>query len=1060
MNSANEKNFPLLTCVREALESPLPQTPRRVDPTVAVVITVEDDLTYFPQTFSAVLKQSVLPAVLIVADVGAHEEQVRRFTLSIPGVPRKDGLSSSQSMEIQIVPALGAVSFGDAVSKGVAAGSLRSTTAYLWLFHDDSRPLEASALETLLETDRNSPGARVVGTKQVDWEAQSLHDVGYFLSKNRRRASLVVDGEEDQDQYDDREDVYGVSLAGALVSLQTWMNLSGTDPWYGTFGESTDFGRRVYLSGGRVIVDPKVVVAHRRARFCGVRDIQDGTALEEGETPKNSYATVVASRDRFAASELAVWKQPFSWLWSVVRAIGVFVAYLFAKKPYEAVCELVAPWRGLIHFPQLVAARSRLRSLPTSERDRFASLTVSTARMRDWKQRIEAHSAEGTAVLLSPLAQQHLRTLAQRRRRWVALLVLAGLALGVSMYWSLLGGIFSGSSIYSALLAPTAASLSTVAKSATTMWSFSYQLGAPAAPMPFNLVLLVLSAITGGHLATGIGIFTLLSPALMMVTFWALAGVFTRSNPLRFAMALLWGVIPGFCGIYQNAHLPMLVVFVFLPLSFYLVFRAVGMYAVDEPRRARSSIQASAIAGLSMSFVALSEPQLILPFFVVFAVFLIMVRRHRAMLLLMPLPSIIVLMPTFFSVLIHFSEGWWRQLFVDSTVVDQTFQGSPGNNALFTRIADIVSSQLTAFSMSGSWQVIAMGVLLIVLAVLVAAGIVSLFVPSALRLSRMAWIILAAGGVLGMVSPRIAIGLDSNVPVASSVLPAMAFMAVGLLLAACAMTGRGNSHFLDTSRGTVAADAGAGAGTDATDTTVSGSESGTRSESAVHLHTGLMGFLHSALCVVVLVGIAAGMSVGAANWNENSTVAVANASAFPIIAEDDLASREGARIFALSSSDAASVNYTVMRTSTGDLVDANATTQIQGMLSDDPQEDQLQQIAARLLASNDDEAVSDLATLGFVGIYVPGSDVSSRANLVAHITASEGTEQVVNNDKGLYVRLTTIGEASSQSIDITGEKESYGDPLRKLWITLVCLIVVIYLIVAIPRTRHLGQEEA
>ncbi|RIY23957.1 glycosyltransferase family 2 protein, partial [Gardnerella vaginalis] len=97
-----------------------------------------------------------------------------------------------------------------------------------------------------------------------------LHNVGMYAWKHRVH-SLTVEGEPDQEQYDFRGDVYSVSLAGALVSLSAWQTMRGTQPWLTTFEESNDFCRRVILSGGRVVVVPKARIAHRRARFDGIR---------------------------------------------------------------------------------------------------------------------------------------------------------------------------------------------------------------------------------------------------------------------------------------------------------------------------------------------------------------------------------------------------------------------------------------------------------------------------------------------------------------------------------------------------------------------------------------------------------------------------------------------------------------------------------------------------------------------------------------------------------------------------------------------------------------------
>ncbi|MCI1983848.1 MAG: glycosyltransferase family 2 protein [Bifidobacteriaceae bacterium] len=1039
MNEKNPKSPVTLRSVLAESVAAVARTPRQVNAGVAAVITVESDLAYLPRTLDAVLSQTVLPAVLIIADSSSNAAEkgsaayTERLSVPVRGAARNnDRRPVELPIEICVVPTPHATSFGDAVGAAISGGTLRSTTSLLWLLHDDSRPVSEHSLEMLLEADRNSPGAKLIGAKQVEWDDTSaLQNVGYYITGNHQRANLSVDGEEDQDQYNDRQDVFGVSLAGSLVSLSTWMNLSGTDAWYGTFGEGLDFARRVYLSGGRVVVAPRVVVAHRRARLSGVRT-REGRPIE-ADGPRSAYSEAVTARDKFASSEVPVWEKPFLWIWHVLTGLGRFVMNLFAKKPYEAVCELVAPWRSLVRTPQSLAAHMRLRSFPRGDRARFSSLVTSRAQLTEWRARRKVFAAQRNRVVFGPLAVEHFRSLRRRRTAWILLLVLLGVGMSMAMSWQQLGGIFSGLSLYSSILAPSAAGYATLVKTATTMWSFSSGLGTAAAPLPFGLVLVVLSVLTGGHVSLAISLFFLCAPALGMVSFWALAGVVTRSNPLRFASSLLWGVLPGVLGLYQTANLPMLVVFVFLPLSFFFVFRAVGMYAVDAPRRAYSSIQAAALAGLSMTFVALSEPQLVVPFFLIFAVFLVIVRTHRAMLLLMPLPSIIALMPTFFSVLLHVREGLWRQVFADATTPDVTLSGSPSAQSFLSRFGSLFSS---AFGVSSGASKVLAAIVACGILIAVACAVIALFIPSGLRMSRMAWTVAAAGAVLGFIAPRVAIGLDSDVSVAASILPAASFLSLGVLMAACAVTGRNDGAF-----------------------------SVSVKEIADHRSHAGMRFAKVSrplLAVVMTLSAAAGVGMVGATWTSHSTVGVMSSEGLPIIASEDLAENDGARVLGLYADTSNHIDYSVMRTPAGDLIDANATTQVADMLATGDAskgtEAQLRAIAAKLLASNDNASIASLAKLGFSGIYIPASTSTPRSNLAAHVTASDGTEQVVDNSSGLYVRLTGV-EQGTQHIATAGEMASYSDPLRKVWLVLLGVVTLAYLIVAIPRSRTFVQEE-
>ena len=126
---------------------------------------------------------------------------------------------------------------------------------------------------------------------------------------------------------------------------------------------------------------------------------------------------------------------------------------------------------------------------------------------------------------------------------------------------------------------------------------------------------------------------------LSALSFWALAGVFTRSDVVRVLGGLLWASTGIMFGWYAQANMPMLTVMVFLPAAFAFVFRAVGMYHTEDPLKPRTSVQAAAIAALCFIPVVAAEPQLLFALIVVFLMFLLFVRRKRAMLLLIPVPA-------------------------------------------------------------------------------------------------------------------------------------------------------------------------------------------------------------------------------------------------------------------------------------------------------------------------------------------------------------------------------------------------------------------------------------
>ena len=199
----------------------------------------------------------------------------------------------------------------------------------LWTLHDDSRPADDRCFETLLDAWRNTPTAALLGAKQLDWQAKNLHNVGLYAG-HHDVVSLVVDGEPDQEQYDGRQDVLSVSLSGALVPLATLRAFEGADPWFGTFAESTDLCRRICLGGGRVVVVPQARIAHRRARFEGIRS-KNGRPVEDEDGRIDPYLAVREANAKYAYTDMHRSWWPLLWLWSIIQSLGLAVLCLARK---------------------------------------------------------------------------------------------------------------------------------------------------------------------------------------------------------------------------------------------------------------------------------------------------------------------------------------------------------------------------------------------------------------------------------------------------------------------------------------------------------------------------------------------------------------------------------------------------------------------------------------------------------------------------------------------------------------------------------------------------------
>ena len=1025
------------TTVRRIVADALASRPyshsQSVENAVAAVITVERDLRFLPDTLAAVLGQSVLPGAIVIADCsgGTAQPVDLSFEVVSAGSEPLDRFPEATSVSVQLVRAQGARSFGEAVSRALDYAHLDYSTQMLWLLHDDSRPADPRCLEQLVEAWRNTPGASIIGAKQLDWSGDNLHNVGAYACGHGIH-TLVVDGEPDQEQYDTRTDVFCVSLAGALAPLDLIRSSRGITGWFTTYAEGADLCRRICRSGGRVVVAPRARIAHRRARFEGVRTRSGESADGNGVNPS---MRVIGAWRRYRYTDIAMPLWPLAWVWSLVAAVVLALRRCAAKQPYEALCELVMPWWALIGLASGVRARRAVAVQSVVARKRLAVLTVSRDQLARWRERERALREQRDTVLLSPLVRSHLRM--RMTRRWSLAAAMAAVACGVVMAldWPLLRAAFGGGSLSSAQWLPTNISFGGLAEAATTQWVWGVGTGVAAPPAPWLWVLLGASVFTGGHVAAATSLVFFLSAPLAALSFWALAGVFTRSDAVRVITGLMWVALALALGLYSNANLPMLTVMVFLPAAFAFTFRAVGLYHTEDRMHPHRSVQAAAAAALCYMPVVAAEPQLLLPLVATFLVFLVFVPRHRPMLLLMPLPAALLVAPTLVNVVRHMGAGEWRQLFGDMTLPTTASNRHPA--AL--NLVDVVRRAFAlpeGSGLTGLSSDLFAAATLAVLAVVALLSLVALMLPFALRASRMMWVVIVAGAALSLASARVAVAVDVEGAVAGSVEPGLVLALLGALSCVCLVAGGAVPRFVELRESSIDA--------------AEASRVERRTKSAERVRHGFIVAGRVLLCLVLACGVVAWGGL-AATRHAAGSVYVSD-SGLPMVATDALERVPNQRILALDAESRTDVSYAVMHTSRGDLVDSSPAWRARAAVGQSDANDvRIGALAARLLSNSDSAAIDELVSLGFGGLFVV-TDGAGSDQLATNITASDGTQNVVTDTDGTYYRLTAA-QGNTIGVDTAHLDAMRRSPWRAAWLMSLGVVTLLYLLVAAPR-RH------
>ncbi|MEG3614529.1 glycosyltransferase [Isoptericola haloaureus] len=650
--------------VHDVAPDPVTGVPARQSVTVAAVVVTRGRTPFLPDTLDAVAAQVRAPQDVVVVDVDAAPSTGQHPDLRLG--------------DRHFVGAAGSRTLGEAVDHALTTLGLEDTT-WLWILHDDSAPAP-DALAALLRAVEHSAAVAVAGCKQRRWPLDEdgnpltpdpdrpglLVEVGYTVSPLGRRMTGIDDSEIDQGQHDAREDVLAVGLAGALVRRSVWSELDGTDPELGRFGDSLDLCRRARLAGHRVVVVPDAVVHHAQASLRGLR------GPRSHRTRGSRDASAYARRRSQLYARLVTVPLPLLPLALVALIVWapVAAAYRLAlTRPAEARDELVAPVVTVLRVVPLVRGRrraARTRAMPRRVlRPLQAGWRDVAARRRDARlTRAETHRSRRS---LTDLERAELHALARRRRAGLAVVLTATVLLALVTFGPWQGVLADGGRVVGGALLPAPASFAEVADAAASGWVHD-GLGTGAPADPWLGVLTVLTALAGGAAQTAVNALVLAALPLAAVGAWFGAGAVSRSVWARLAAALVWTAWPGFLESLTTGRLGAVVAHLALPWLLLAALRAVGHQARDDvgptvgPRGSRGSLGAAATAGLLLALVVAAAPALAAVALLAGAVGLAVVPRHWRRVLVVLGPAVVVALPYWWHAAATWTAGGWRPL--------------------------------------------------------------------------------------------------------------------------------------------------------------------------------------------------------------------------------------------------------------------------------------------------------------------------------------------------------------------------------------------------------------
>ena len=579
------------------------------------------------------------------------------------------------------------------------------TEAWLWLLHDDSAP-EAHALERLLDAAERDEDVALVGAKQVGWDnPRELLELGIRATRTARRIPETAEGELDQGQHDRRFEVLGVGSAGMLARREAVRAAGGFDAGFGPFGDGLELSRRMRAAGHKVAVAPLAKVRHARASF--------------GQDPRASFAARRLAQIRLCLISCPALLLPVAVLGYLLLAVLRALGRIVAKEPRLALAELVAAL-GMLRQPGAVRRSRRLLDLAsTGEADvRSFEDSARTVRMARREVRADAREAAGMAETRDPVAvrgEQARQLLIRSNGRIVAAIVLA---VGILAQ---LPRLASGTLEGGALL-PDSSAAGTILSLASSPWLAS----GDGVAAPIDALWVLASPLAGlfGSLGAAASWLVLLAVPLAGIIAYACSGAVASSPHARAAGAMLWAFAPPLLDAVSAGQVAGVAVHLAIPA----LMAALGAAW-------RGSAAALAAASLLLAVAAAASPGLLAGAVVLAAVGFSRAPEGRLRWLLLPLPALVLLLPTLIAA--GQLEESWRLLFATP---GRAVPVSPSALSLlsFCALGQVTLAELAAFGCDALLRIVPALILL----ALAALALVRLWRHRAIRFG---WLVLALG---------------------------------------------------------------------------------------------------------------------------------------------------------------------------------------------------------------------------------------------------------------------------------------------------------------------------